>query len=95
VKYLILVLSLLFAPVALSAQMFELPVARVEFCANSQFECPRWRPFVRLEDMRGPIWFLISTSEMGCEVNGLVAGKLDRGRDQRWLCAWRVARYNP
>lgn len=91
-RRLLVILSCLLFPALLSAQsMTELPVARVEFCPNSRTDCPRWQPFVRVGDMSGPIWFLLSTSGMGCEVDGMVAGKIRRPGEW-WACVWRVAR---
>lgn len=84
-------LLLLLLPATLAAQtVYELPVDRVEFCTNSR-ECRTWRPYVRLGDMDGPIWFLVSISGMACEVDGMIASKIRR-RSEPWLCAWRTAR---
>jgi len=95
VKYLILLFSLIFFPAKAFAQaMYELPVAHVEFCPNSQFNCPDWSGYVRLGDTRGPIYFLISISGMGCEVDMMAAAKIDsEGRGQKWACVWRNRRY--
>jgi len=97
VKFL-LTLSL-FLPISLAAQVImELPVARVGFCSQprDRIECPSWQSYLRSDDMGGPIWFLISISGMGCEVDGMVANKLADGhRGQSWPCAWRIARYQP
>jgi len=70
--------------------MSELPVAGAFFCSNSRFECPRWRPFIKIGELGGPIYFLISTSGMGCEVDGMVAGKIQRPGEE-WACVWRGA----
>jgi len=88
-----LILSVLLFPALLAAQTpSEQQVARVEFCANSR-DCARWRPYVRLGDMDGPIWFLVSMTGMACEVDGMVANKLaDDPRGRSWFCVWRWPR---
>jgi len=77
-----LLLALLQAPT-------ELTVVRADFCAERK-TCESWRPYTRVDDLGGPIWFLVSTTGQACEVSGMVANRVHR--QERWACAWRYAR---